>query len=50
MACMIRGTPAITCTLAMLKPGAITTAVSIGVAPRGSVAMRWRAALNSPGG
>ena len=33
----------------MLNPGARDAAVSISVAPRGMVAMRWRAALKSAG-
>ena len=46
---MMRGTPAMTCTLPMVKPGAIEIALSISEAPRGMVAMRCRALLNSPG-
>ena len=50
MARMIRGTPAMTWTLPIEKPGATDTLFSIGVAPCGSVAMRWRAALKPPSG
>ena len=42
---MMAGTPAMTCTLPIEKPGAIWP-LSISTAPRGIVAMRWRAALN----
>jgi len=46
---MMRGTPAMTWTLPMENPGATEISLSIRLAPRGMVAMRWRAALNSPG-
>ena len=41
------GTPAITCTLPMVKPGAMLTGLSISAAPSGMRAMRRRASLNS---
>ena len=47
MAWKIDGTPAMTWTLPMRKPGAIETGLSIWSAPRGMRAMRLRASLNS---
>ena len=47
---MMRGTPAMTCTLPMVKAGALVSSQRMGTAPRGSVAIRIRAALNSTGG
>ncbi len=47
MAWKIAGTPAITWTLPMRKPGATETGLSIGSAPSGMRAIRWRASVNS---
>ncbi len=46
---MMRGTPAITNTLPIWKPGAALTGLSIRVAPSGVRVMRRRAGVNSPG-
>ena len=43
----IEGTPAMTCTLPMRKPGAVEIGLSICSAPRGMRAMRLRASVNS---
>ena len=48
IACMIEGTPAITMTLPILKPGARMVALWISSAPSGIRAMRSRASFNSP--
>ena len=50
IACMMEGTPAITWTLPIRKPGALLTGLSISVAPTGAFAMRSRAAFSCPGG
>ena len=47
MAFMIFGTPAMTKTLPIWKPGAFETGLSISVAPSGMRAMRMRASLGS---
>ena len=46
IACMIDGTPAMTWTLPIVKPGAFETEFSISVAPSGIRAMRSRASLS----
>ena len=48
IACMIEGTPAMTMTLPILKPGARMVALWISSAPSGIRAMRSRASFNSP--
>ena len=50
MDCMMRGTPAMTWTFSIEKPGAMDASLSISTQPRGIVAMRWRASLKSLGG
>ena len=47
IACMIDGTPAITCTLPMRKPGAADTLLRMRSAPAGMRAMRSRASFRS---
>ena len=47
MARMTRGTPAMTKTLPMRKPGATEALLGMGAAPSGKRAMRWRMGLNS---
>ena len=47
MAWNTAGTPAMTKTLSMRKPGATETSLSISVAPSGVRAMRRRAGVNS---
>ena len=47
IACMIEGTPAITMTLPILKPGARMVALWISSAPSGIRAMRSRASFRS---
>ncbi len=49
IACMIDGTPAMTKTLPIWKPGAVLTGLSIRLAPCGTWAMRSRASLSWPG-
>ena len=48
IACMIEGTPAMTMTLPILKPGARMVALWISSAPSGIRAMRSRASFSSP--
>ena len=48
IACMIEGTPAITITLPIQKPGAPDTLFFTSAAPCGMRAMRMRASLSSP--
>ena len=47
---MITGTPAMTNTLPIWKPGARLTGLSISRAPAGMSAMRSRAGVSWPGG
>ena len=47
IACMIEGTPAMTMTLPILKPGARMVALWISSAPSGIRAIRSRASLRS---
>ena len=47
MAWKMFGTPAITCTLRKVNPGATEIGLSISTAPSGMRAMRWRASLKA---